>query len=235
MGLGGNEFLLRETRGLAYIAHLLRHPDAEFHVLDLYGGITRQREEDETTQQPLPPAHEDLRKAGIHIVGLGDAAEMLDEQAKVGYRRRLSELPEELDEAKKFGKIERAEHRMRGADCVTQAQCVVPKHPGGGAAQSAPGAPAVVVTAGVVLDGPLMLKKGTNACRAPPSLRTAADRKGSNRTAYRNPDTSTATSASSCDHHCQRHERCYEPVCEMGSQDCTSRSQEPLASLSLTL
>jgi hypothetical protein len=35
-----------------------------------------------------------LEKAGIHIGSLGDAGEMLDDQAKVAYRRRLSELRE---------------------------------------------------------------------------------------------------------------------------------------------
>src|SRR5260370_42359140 len=38
-----------------------------------------------------------LEKAGIHIGSLGDAGEMLDDQAKVAYRRRLSELREELE------------------------------------------------------------------------------------------------------------------------------------------
>jgi hypothetical protein len=34
---------------------------------------------------------EDLEKAGIHIDNLGDTGEMLDDQAKAAYRRRLSE------------------------------------------------------------------------------------------------------------------------------------------------
>jgi hypothetical protein len=34
---------------------------------------------------------------------------LLDDQAKSAYRRRLSELREELEEAKRLGKIERAE------------------------------------------------------------------------------------------------------------------------------
>src|ERR1700730_14592897 len=37
---------LRDVRGLGYIAHLLRHPGTELHVLDLYGGIAGQRDED---------------------------------------------------------------------------------------------------------------------------------------------------------------------------------------------
>jgi hypothetical protein len=44
IGRGGNAFRLKDTKGLGYLAHLLRHPAAEFHVLDLAGGIAGQRE-----------------------------------------------------------------------------------------------------------------------------------------------------------------------------------------------
>src|ERR1700689_1994535 len=47
VGYGGNSFRLRDTKGLGYLAHLLRHPGAEFHVLDLAGGIAGQRDEHE--------------------------------------------------------------------------------------------------------------------------------------------------------------------------------------------
>ena len=75
VGCGGKSFRLRDTRGLGYLAHLLRHPAVEFHVLDLFGGIASQREEDETSHsmQGLPRGAEDLEKAGIHIGSLGDA------------------------------------------------------------------------------------------------------------------------------------------------------------------
>jgi hypothetical protein len=94
VGYGGKASRLKDTKGLGYVAHLLRHPGAEFHVLDLVGGIASQREDDETSQsvQGLPRGDEELEKAGIHITTLGDAGEMLDEQAKATYRRRLSEL-----------------------------------------------------------------------------------------------------------------------------------------------
>jgi uncharacterized membrane protein len=80
-------------------------------VLDLVGGIASQREDDEIgkSAQGLPRGTEDLEKAGIHVTSLGDAGEMLDEQAKVAYRRRLSELREELEEAKELGRVDRAE------------------------------------------------------------------------------------------------------------------------------
>src|ERR1700736_6499764 len=71
----GNSFRLKDTKGLGYIAHLLRHPGVEFHVLDLAGGIASQRDDDETAQSArgLPRGDEDLEKAGIHIGSLGDA------------------------------------------------------------------------------------------------------------------------------------------------------------------
>ena len=44
---------------------------------------------------------------------------MLDEQAKVAYRRRLSELREELEEAKELGNVERAEQAEQEIDALT--------------------------------------------------------------------------------------------------------------------
>src|SRR5260370_1930328 len=121
VGYGGKAFRLKDVRGLGYIAHLLRHPGAEFHVLDLYGGIASQREEDATKQPALnlPRADEDLEKAGIHIAGLGDAGEMLDEQAKAAYRPRLSELREQMDEARELGAVERAERAENEIHALT--------------------------------------------------------------------------------------------------------------------
>src|SRR5712664_4254042 len=121
VGYSGNPFRLKDTKGLGYLAHLLRHPAVEFPVLDLFGGIAGQREEDESNQSAhgLPRGDEDLETAGIHITGLGGASEMLDDQAKVSYRRRLSELREELEEAKEFGNTERAEKAEAEIDALT--------------------------------------------------------------------------------------------------------------------
>ena len=121
VGYAGRPFRLKDTKGLGYLAHLLRHPGTEFHVLDLVGGIAGEREEvagDST--HGLPPGEEDLAKAGIHIASLGDAGEMLDEQAKAAYRRRLSELREELGEAKGLGKVARAEQVEAEIDALTR-------------------------------------------------------------------------------------------------------------------
>src|SRR5258708_33277649 len=105
VGYGGNAFRLKDTKGLGYLAHLLRHPAAEFHVLDLVGGIAGQRDDDESSPsvRGLPRGDEGLEKAGIHVAPLGDAGEMLDEQAQLSYRRRGSELREDLRERKEIG------------------------------------------------------------------------------------------------------------------------------------
>jgi hypothetical protein len=122
VGYGGNAFRLKDTKGFGYLAHLLRHPAVEFHVLELFGGIAAQREEHQSSQsaQGLPRGDEELEKAGLHITGLGDAGEMLDDQAKVAYRRRLSELREELEEAKEAGNVERAERAEQETDALTR-------------------------------------------------------------------------------------------------------------------
>ncbi len=121
IGYAGKSFRLKDTKGLGYLAHLLRHPAAEFHVLNLAGGVGSQREAGETGQSGhgLSRADQDLEKAGIHIGSLGDAGEMLDEQAKIAYRRRLSELREELEEAKELGNVDRAEKAEQEIDALT--------------------------------------------------------------------------------------------------------------------
>ena len=56
VGYGEKSFRLKDSKGLGYLAHLLRHPGVEFHVLDLAGGIAGQRDDDETGQSAQRPA-----------------------------------------------------------------------------------------------------------------------------------------------------------------------------------
>ena len=120
VGYGERSYRLKDTKGLAYIAHLLRHPDVSFHVLDLVGGIPSEIDQRRNNRIGLPRGGEDLEAAGIHVGGIGDAGEMLDDQAKAAYRRRLSELREELEEAKDSGNVARAEQAEEEIDALTQ-------------------------------------------------------------------------------------------------------------------
>src|SRR5579864_8502394 len=45
VGYDSRFFRLKNIKGLGYLAHLLRHPAVEFHVLDLAGGIAELRDD----------------------------------------------------------------------------------------------------------------------------------------------------------------------------------------------
>lgn len=78
---------LNDTRGLQYIAQLLRHAGRELHASELVGAAGGQRTHAAAlADQPV-------------VSGLGDAGPVLDAQATGAYQRRLSELREDLAEA----------------------------------------------------------------------------------------------------------------------------------------
>jgi hypothetical protein len=80
----GRPFRLCDSKGLGYIAKLLRHPDLELHALELCG--------------VGDPASADG----------GDAGPILDDRAWAAYKSRLEHLRSELDEAKGFNDCARA-------------------------------------------------------------------------------------------------------------------------------
>ncbi|HWL88752.1 MAG TPA: hypothetical protein VNO21_23275, partial [Polyangiaceae bacterium] len=82
----GREARLRDTKGLHYLATLLREPGREFHVADL---------------------------AGLHAGDLGDAGDMLDARARIAYQERLARLADALEDAEARGDRDGAA-RVRG-------------------------------------------------------------------------------------------------------------------------
>lgn len=76
---------LRDSVGLAYLAQLLKNPGVEIAAGDLAGG--------DPSQAPLPK---------------DSGEEVLDERARMDYRRRVQELREEIDEARGWSDGERA-------------------------------------------------------------------------------------------------------------------------------
>ena len=113
VGYGGRVFRLKDTKGLACLAQLLRSPGTDVHALDLVCDTAGQSEsrEDEANRlaAALPQSDQELENTGIHVGGLGDAGEVLDERAKAAYRRRLTELRAEVAEAKRLDHFARAE------------------------------------------------------------------------------------------------------------------------------
>ena len=80
----GRAVTLHDLRGLGYLARLVREPGREVHVLDL--------------ASPDPTT----------VLQIGDAGALLDDEAKAAYKRRLTDIDEDIAEAESFGDTARA-------------------------------------------------------------------------------------------------------------------------------
>src|SRR5215467_115615 len=92
----GHVALLKSTRGLHYLAVLLRDPGREFHVSELLG-------------HPLDGV---IPGAGVAVPEgvtgrLFSGFPVLDAQAKAEYKRRINVLRHELEEAERFNDAQR--------------------------------------------------------------------------------------------------------------------------------
>ena len=84
---------LNDSKGLRYLAELLRSPGAERHALDLVDRV-----------EGLPSG-----EPGLDRRQLGDAGELVDARARTAYRHRIEALRAEIDDALETGAEERAE------------------------------------------------------------------------------------------------------------------------------
>jgi non-specific serine/threonine protein kinase len=109
----GNLFHLKDSTGLHYLSRLLREPGREFHALDL----SRSDEECPLRSRPRPRGCFEQTPSAL---GLGSAGELLDEQAKAAYRRRMQELREELEEAVTWADPERASMLRRELEMFSE-------------------------------------------------------------------------------------------------------------------
>jgi tetratricopeptide (TPR) repeat protein len=89
---GGSSVRLPDTKGLRYLAELVRRPGVERHALDLVDRV-----------EGVAPAGGPDRRA------LGDAGEVLDARARTAYRHRIEQLRAEADEALAAGRLDAAE------------------------------------------------------------------------------------------------------------------------------
>ncbi len=116
---GGAQTRLADTKGLRYLAELLRSPGVERHVLDLVDRV-----EGVDAEGPL-----DRRQ-------LGDAGEAIDASARAAYRRRIEALHAEIDEALQASSLDRAEDLQLELDQLV-AQLAQAFGMGGGARRTA--------------------------------------------------------------------------------------------------
>jgi hypothetical protein len=110
----GSEFRLKDQRGLAYIAYLLARPNEQIHALELTAAGYP------WTAEGSSPTRLGQAAPVTRRLGLGDAGELLDAQAKAAYRQRLADLNEELDQAQIWGDPERAANVSAEIDFLTR-------------------------------------------------------------------------------------------------------------------
>lgn len=84
---------LRDTKGLRYLAELLRNPGVERHALDLVDQV-----------EGVAPG-----EMAVDRRRLGDAGELVDAKARSAYRHRIEELRGQIDDALAAGAEEPAE------------------------------------------------------------------------------------------------------------------------------
>ena len=101
--------LIRHSRGLSLLVHLLCNPEQEIHVSALDALIPSDTGMAVSSSAPVDAPVGDL----------GDAGEVLDAQAKASYRRRLGELREELEDAEACNDLGRAERVRAELEALT--------------------------------------------------------------------------------------------------------------------
>jgi tetratricopeptide (TPR) repeat protein len=103
----GDTVRVSDLKGMHYLARLLAEPGREFHALDLVAA---------ESGAPLRDGRP------VTVVGsvVGDSGELLDEQAKQAYRRRLSEIEDDLEEARRRGDDRRVEQAQAEHDFLVR-------------------------------------------------------------------------------------------------------------------
>jgi class 3 adenylate cyclase len=91
VGYRGLVVTLRDSKGLRDLGRLLAEPGREFHTLDLMAAGTGTRS--------VPPSQ--AAEAGLAIEGRGEP--LIDQTARAHYKRRITELERELEEAQERG------------------------------------------------------------------------------------------------------------------------------------
>jgi tetratricopeptide (TPR) repeat protein len=106
VALGTTRVTVHDMKGLRYVERLLAHPGREFHVLELVAAEQGTR---------VPTASTSTADVGIDDDGsLGAAGlPMLDDRARDAYRRRLIEVEDDIDDARRMNdpaRLALAEH-----------------------------------------------------------------------------------------------------------------------------
>ncbi len=104
--------ILKATRGLDCLGHLLCHPGRDVHVNELLA---------RPVGLPASALLGGLREGGCSVTaGLQDAGPILDSRAKAEYKRRINELQADLEEAERFNDSYRAARVRCEMDAIAE-------------------------------------------------------------------------------------------------------------------
>jgi len=99
IGFGGHTVLMRDLKGYRYVARMLADPGREFHVLDLVA----------VENGSLPIGATAGRGAETASEGIGTGLLLIDDEARDAYRRRLAEVDDDIEDAKRMNDLGRLE------------------------------------------------------------------------------------------------------------------------------
>jgi tetratricopeptide (TPR) repeat protein len=105
----GHLVRVQDMKGIRYLARLLANPGRELHVVELVA-----------VEEGGRAATTPVRGPGLSIRDAGDAGEMLDPRAKEAYQRRLTEIEDDLQEARAFGDTSRVAQATAERDCLAR-------------------------------------------------------------------------------------------------------------------
>lgn len=106
VAFAGGMASLRDLKGFRYLARLLADPGREFHVLDLVA----------VEQGTLPTGASVVVGDGARLGGASTGLPVLDDEARQAYRRRLAEVDEDIEDARRCNDPARAELALRDRD-----------------------------------------------------------------------------------------------------------------------
>ena len=107
----GQAAFLKTSRGLDYLALLLRNPGREFHVMELVGQVMGKSWILGRAGRVIDAWHGGLSS---------DTGPVLDPRAKADYRQRFADLRNDLEEAERFNNSARAERARNEMAAVTR-------------------------------------------------------------------------------------------------------------------
>ncbi len=110
VGAPGRESLLREVKGLRYLAELLRRPGVETHAVELVAAV----------EGAPGPAMVTERGLAARRGPDGDVGPLLDREALASYRDRVTQLREELEDARSACDVDRATSLQTELDAITE-------------------------------------------------------------------------------------------------------------------